>query len=91
MLTWAVLGARYRAGHLCGAALCIAGLALLVASDSSPRGERRPDGYPAALLGDGLVGPRLPDAPWGTWKRATGSSWGYSARLCRLCRGGATM
>ena len=56
MLTWALLGARYRRTHLGGAALCIGGLALLVASDSSGD-ARRPGGYPRAVLGDTLVPP----------------------------------
>mmetsp|Transcript_16176 Transcript_16176/g.48478 ORF Transcript_16176/g.48478 Transcript_16176/m.48478 type:complete len:454 (+) Transcript_16176:262-1623(+) len=55
VLTWALLGAKYRRAHLGGAALCIAGLALLVMFDSRAHGPHQHDGFPAAVFGDALV------------------------------------
>lgn len=52
LLTKLLLGARYRRLHYGGAAVCIAGLALLVLADGA---GSQSSGYPHALLGDVLV------------------------------------
>lgn len=59
VLSAALLGASYRRGHYAGAAVCVAGLLLLVATDRSSSGGSG-DGESASgtsnpLLGDGLV------------------------------------
>ncbi|PRW60646.1 solute carrier family 35 member F1-like [Chlorella sorokiniana] len=61
VLSAALLGASYRRGHYAGAAVCVAGLLLLVATDrsgSSAGGSGSGDGSSVTsnpLLGDGLV------------------------------------
>lgn len=52
LLTKLLLGARYRRLHCGGAAVCIAGLALLVLADGA---GSQGSGYPHALWGDVLV------------------------------------
>lgn len=54
LLSTALLGAAYRRGHYGGAAVCIAGLLLLVVSDRTAAGEAG-DQPSNPLLGDGLV------------------------------------
>lgn len=58
VLSAALLGASYRRGHYAGAAVCVAGLLLLVATDRSSGGSGSgSDGSVTSnpLLGDGLV------------------------------------
>ena len=65
LLSTALLAAAYRRGHYAGAGICVAGLALLVATDrgsgggdSGEGGEGGGSGYSGSsnpLLGDGLV------------------------------------
>lgn len=52
LLTKLLLGAQYRGLHYSGAAVCIAGLAMLVLADGA--GSQH-SAYPDALLGDVLV------------------------------------
>ena len=49
-----MLGTRYRAGHIAGAALCVLGLAVLVISDGSLK-PKHSDDHPYAAWGDALV------------------------------------
>ncbi|GAB4822483.1 hypothetical protein N2152v2_009529 [Parachlorella kessleri] len=53
VLSAVVLGARYRSGHYAGAAVCLAGLSILVLSDRS--GGSAGQGPGRAWLGDALV------------------------------------
>lgn len=59
VLSAALLGASYRRGHYAGAAVCVAGLLLLVATDRSSSGSSGDgdsgSGTSNPLLGDGLV------------------------------------
>lgn len=54
LLSWLMLGAHYRLGHIAGAAVCVLGLAALVVSDGSFTANEG-DAYPHAALGDGIV------------------------------------
>ena len=60
LLSTALLAAAYRRGHYAGAGICVAGLALLVATDRGGGGGSGDSGGGGSgssnpLLGDGLV------------------------------------
>ena len=52
LLSWLFLGAKYRAGHFAGAAICVAAIVLLIVTDEEYTSSARPNNV---ILGDALV------------------------------------
>ena len=52
LVSWFFLGAKYRAGHFAGAAICVAAIILLIVTDEEYSNSSRPRNV---ILGDALV------------------------------------